>query len=132
MNSQSSTLAPVGKRFSAKFIDGVIAYLGGYSLMMLTSNLITDGGLVPFIPMYAFIIIYSFFADGMFDGQSVGKKLMKLRVVGFETDEPGSYMQSFLRNITGFLWIFDYLPLLKGDKRRAGDYLAKTKVVIVN
>ena len=129
--NQSIMLAPMGKRFSAIFIDGAFAFLVGYSLMMLTSSLITTDGLLPLLLMYGFIIIYGFFADGMFDGQSVGKKLMKLRVVGFETDEPGSYMQSFLRNITGFLWIFDYVPLLKGDKRRVGDYLAKTKVVMV-
>jgi uncharacterized RDD family membrane protein YckC len=127
MNTDASILAPIGKRLSAKFIDGVITFVIGYGMMLLIKKITSEDSLIPLIPMYGLFIIYGLFADGMFFGQSIGKKLMKLRVVGIITDVPATYMQSFLRNITGFLWIFDYIPLLKGDKRRAGNYFQKQK-----
>ena len=123
-------LAPIGKRLSARFIDGVITFPVGYAMMLLTSMITSADSLVPLIPMYGFLIIYGLFADGMFVGQSVGKKLMKLRVVGIETNEPCSYQQSFVRNVTGIFWLIDLVPLLHADRRRVGDYFAKTKVIM--
>ena len=130
MTTELSILAPIGKRFSAKFIDTVITLPVGYSMMLMTSTITPTDSLIPLIPMYGFLIIYGLFADGMFAGQSIGKKLMKVKVVRIENDEPCSYQRSFARNITGFFWVIDLVTLLHADRRRVGDYLAKTKVVM--
>ena len=76
------------------------------------------------------LLFYTLFADGMFVGQSIGKKLMKLYVVRSDTEEPCTYGRSVLRNITYLLGIFDFIFIFGPTKRRLGDRLAKTKVVM--
>ena len=70
-----------------------------------------------------------------FNGQSVGKRLMKLQAVDFKTGKPTRFLKSFLRNIT--LIIAIEVPLMivqeyytrNPSHRRPGDYIAKTAVI---
>ncbi|MGD0886410.1 MAG: RDD family protein [Thermodesulfovibrionales bacterium] len=91
---------------------------------------------------------YLLISDGLFDGRSIGKRLMGLGVVSTVTGAPCSMKQSILRNAplgAGLLlyrvpligWIFiviissvEFLILL-GSKEgmRLGDELAKTLVI---
>ena len=91
---------------------------------------------------------YLLISDGLFDGRSIGKRLMGLGVVSTVTGTPCSMKQSILRNAplgAGLLlyrvpligWIFiviissvEFLILL-GSKEgmRLGDELAKTLVI---
>ena len=92
---------------------------------------------------------YILLRDGLFDGQSLGKKLLGLRVVlADENGRPASYRESIVRNITFVLvyilflipylgWILGPIALAVegltaiGDGRgmRIGDMLAKTYTV---
>jgi len=121
--------ASIGKRFSAQFIDECIAFFFGYIAMLLLRTIAPNDAL-PIITMWIIVVGYTLVADGMFVGQSIGKKLMKLSVVRVDTDEPCSYARSVLRNITYLLGVFDLIPLIGSQKRRLGDYLAKTKVIM--
>jgi uncharacterized RDD family membrane protein YckC len=96
-------------------------------------------------------LAYLLISDGLFDGRSLGKKLIGLRVLSVDTDKPCSFRDSILRNSTfgiGYLlykipllgWmfiiivsVFEFIILL-GSKEgmRLGDEIAKTKVVAVN
>jgi uncharacterized RDD family membrane protein YckC len=91
---------------------------------------------------------YLFISDGLFDGRSLGKRLMGLRVVAAGSGGPCSMRQSIVRNAplcAGLLfsripligWVFivvisavEFLILL-GSKEgmRLGDELAKTMVI---
>jgi len=91
---------------------------------------------------------YLLISDGLFDGRSLGKRLMGLRVVSGGSGGPCSMRQSIVRNLplgAGLLlyrvpligWIFiliisavEFLILL-GSKEgmRIGDELAKTMVI---
>ncbi|MGD1076515.1 MAG: RDD family protein [Thermodesulfovibrionales bacterium] len=91
---------------------------------------------------------YLLISDGLFDGRSIGKRLMGLGVVSTATGTPCSMKESILRNAplgAGLLlyrvpligWIFiviissvEFLLLL-GSKEgmRLGDELAKTLVI---
>lgn len=93
-------------------------------------------------------LAYLFISDGLFEGKSLGKQLIGLRVVSTVTDKACSVRESILRNFmlcTGILlwkiplvgWIFMILILvfefmmLLGSKEgmRFGDEIAKTTVI---
>jgi len=93
-------------------------------------------------------LAYLLLADGFFDGRSIGKKLIKIRVVSTETNNACSFKDSILRNSTfglGYLlwitpwigWIFiglvsvlEFILILGSkDKIRLGDEIAKTAVL---
>ncbi len=92
--------------------------------------------------------LYFVFRDGLFNGQSIGKKLMRLRVVLPETDAPADFQVSAKRNVILYIPIlFRFAPFLGGllellvvafelyfifmDDRgnRWGDRFAETQVV---
>ena len=95
-------------------------------------------------------LAYLLIGDGLFEGRSLGKKLIGLRVVSADTGESCSFRDSILRNSIfgiGYLlylipwlgWIFivivivfEFIVLLGSkDGMRLGDEIAKTKVVAV-
>ena len=59
---------------------------------------------------------------------SVGKMVMKLKVVDVKTKEPASMGKRLLRNVTWFLSWIEIIVYLAA-KKRIGDMLAKTDVV---
>lgn len=120
-------------RFIAKFID----------LLIL-------GALLKLIPQIGFLagLTYLLIGDGLFDGRSLGKKIIGLRVILTEKDRGCSFRESIIRNLPlglGYLlfsipwigWIFPLLIfafeglLILGSENgaRIGDELAKTQVI---
>lgn len=107
-----SMKAPIGERCVALLIDDVI------------TSLITSVACVGFI--------YTAVKDGIREGQGVGKQLMGLRVVDFQTGMPATIGQSFIRNCCpGCLdGCCCYLvALIDQDGRRIGDQTAGTVVI---
>ncbi|MFA4918060.1 MAG: RDD family protein [Thermodesulfovibrionales bacterium] len=103
--------------------------------------------LVPKAGFYA-ALTYLLIGDGLFDGGSLGKKLIGLRVVSADSFKPCSFRDSILRNGLfgiGFLfykilwlgWIFvaivsafEFIILLGSKNRmRLGDEFARTIVI---
>lgn len=97
-----------------------------------------------------FGLVYLFIADGFWNGQSVGKKLLGLKVLKYSAPGTVSFKESIVRNfpiIIGFFlfpipfigWLFltvvlvlEFLMILGSDQgRRIGDELAHTLVVDV-
>lgn len=96
-------------------------------------------------------LAYLFISDGLFEGRSLGKQLVGLRVISTTTGKICSVRDSILRNLVlciGVLlwkiplvgWIFMVLILafefimLLGSKEgmRLGDEIAKTTVIEIN
>lgn len=94
-------------------------------------------------------LAYLLIGDGLFEGRSLGKKLIGLRVISADTNEPCAFRDSILRNsIFGIGYLFYMIPwfgwiviamvsviefiILLGsrDGMRLGDEIAKTKVVM--
>lgn len=82
---------------------------------------------------------YLVLRDGLFDGQSVGKRIMGLKVVSDETGR-GRWAASAMRNV---LWVIPVVNLAyavtglyalwhDADGRHWGDRLASTRVVPVS
>lgn len=111
------------------------------------------GEVIPKAGFYAGIA-YLLIGDGLFNGRSLGKKLMGLRVISADTDWPCSFKDSILRNsVFGIGYLFYKIPLLGSwlglisiviitvfesiillgskDAMRLGDEIAKTRVVAI-
>lgn len=120
-------------RFIAKFID----------LLIL-------GALLKVIPPIGFLagLTYLLIGDGLFDGRSIGKRIIGLRVILIEKDRGCGFRESIIRNLPlglGYLlfsipwigWIFPLLIfafeglLILGSENgaRIGDEMAKTQAV---
>lgn len=70
----------------------------------------------------------------LFDGQSVGKKLLGIRVVDNETYKSirNQYEKSLIRNITLLIPVFQFIDafmIFSSDRKRFGDQWAKTIVI---
>jgi len=118
-----------------------------------TLDFIIIAAIAEVIPRAGFFagLAYLLIGDGLFDGRSLGKKLIGLKVLSAETDKSCTFKDSIIRNsifgigyllykIPWFGWIFivivstfEFIILLGSkDGMRLGDEIAKTRVVTVN
>lgn len=77
--------------------------------------------------------VYTAIKDGIRDGQGLGKGLMNMRVVDFQTGMPATIGQSFIRNCCpGCLdnCCCFLVALIDQDGRRIGDHAAGTVVIL--
>jgi uncharacterized RDD family membrane protein YckC len=137
-------IAGLGSRFAAFLIDTLIQ-VGIYVIIFLclifgmpnVLNSLSTIDIAAFSSaiVIIFMIIYFTFFEVLMNGQTPGKKVMKLRVLK-QTGEPISFFDSFLRNL---LRLADLLPpttyllgalliLFSKQNKRVGDYAANTIV----
>lgn len=136
--------ADLGKRFVAALIDNFIAGLLSifafipYSIgltKMLSYYSSGEAGGYFLVAAVLFLIpmIYQLLKDGMFNGQSIGKKAMGLRTITVETKLPCSIGKSVIRNLisalVSFVPIEPILVLVTNDGRKLGDKAAGTIVI---
>ncbi len=105
---------------------------------------------VEIVPKAGFFagLVYLLIGDGLFDGRSLGKKLIGLRVVSVDTNTPCTFRDSILRNsifgigllfykipwfgwiLTAIVAVLEFIILLGSkDGMRFGDEVAKTVVI---
>jgi uncharacterized RDD family membrane protein YckC len=70
----------------------------------------------------------------VFEGQSIGKKLLRIKVVDNDTYLPikNVYEKSLIRNITLLIPVFQFIDafmIFSSDRKRFGDQWAKTIVI---
>jgi uncharacterized RDD family membrane protein YckC len=126
-----SRLASIPKRFIAKLIDtwGILLFAG------LLLGILTGIGLpdlskkLELVVVFAYAL-YFFLKDGL-TGQSLGKRVMKIKVVRYDTNKPCTLGQSIWRNLSGILF-FDWFFALGKKRMRLGDMIANTQVVKAN
>jgi uncharacterized RDD family membrane protein YckC len=119
---QASLLA----RLAAKVIDQLIAFVPA----MFVAALALPGHKGIFWLAAAMAFAYTYLADGMANGQSIGKGAMGIAVVDLGTGRPCTYLQSIIRNvILTVIGLIDLCFLLGAQQRRLGDRVAGTVVV---
>lgn len=74
-------------------------------------------------------VAYALFCDALPGGQSVGKRLLKIRVVSDVSHTDCTPLRSLARNAARILAVVDLIPLLFGSRKRIGDMLASTIVI---
>lgn len=120
------------QRFVAALIDGVVGYLPALLLVMISRHLGTVG--------YIIAIGYMLTKDalpemgGYLGGQSIGKKLMGIKVIKEATGASllGDYGTAITRQIPLLIPLFgfiDALMVFSADSKRFGDKWANTIVV---
>lgn len=133
------TLAPFGKRALAWLLDCVILfiYLYGfnklvYSQVLMNENLSTIVGILGFGVPWA---MYDFLQEVFFNGQSLGKRALGIRVVDMQGNEP-TISQSILRQVlrmVDFTITFGLCALISAlvskNSQRLGDVVAGTVVI---
>jgi uncharacterized RDD family membrane protein YckC len=117
-------LAPLGRRFAGQVIDWAI------TVVIIFAGAVGGGDAVG-VTFTVAGIAYYLLSDGLPNGQSLAKRMLKMSVVDAASGKPCNYFQSFLRNIAQVLGILDWLWIFGEKRRRAGDLLARTLVVSV-
>lgn len=111
-------------RFLGLLIDGLIFSIPAYIIGAL--GLGTVDTIVSLLGL-----VYMLLRDALFEGQSIGKKIMKYKAVKEDGSSlKGDFVTSLTRNITLLIPFLDAILVLI-DKPRLGDNIAKTKVVNV-
>ena len=123
-------LASTGKRYLAQILDQFIAIgLGLFIAFIFEMIGIKEIGILLFWLIY---VAYIMFNDALPNGQSLGKKLLSIKVVNKTSGMPCKFSESFKRNITTvipFLAMIDAVMIFGIKKQRMGDELANTLVV---
>ncbi|GAB3898333.1 hypothetical protein GCM10028803_17610 [Larkinella knui] len=120
------------QRFVAALIDGLVAYIPFFILMSINYRLAILG--------YIVVLGYTLTKDalpevsGFLGGQSIGKKLMKIKVIKEDTGQGivGDYGTAIVRQVSLMIPVFgliDALMVLGDERKRFGDKWAKTIVV---
>lgn len=136
-------LASIGDRLFAALLDTALFFFGYYVLVFVLlqiTSFITNGSsailsvLLGYLPVFLFLG-YHFFANLILDGQTIGKRIMGIRIIRPQDEEP-SMLDFGLRTLfllpellftAGSLGL---LLLVSTEKRqRLGDLLAGTVVI---
>lgn len=113
-------------RFVGYFIDAIIA-----SIPMYIFTAIAVAADLPILTVVGYVIYFALFLlrDSLFGVQSIGKKVMKYKVVREDGSSiAGDHKASLIRNISLLIPFVDQIFVLI-DKPRLGDGWANTKVV---
>src|SRR5438477_5954896 len=134
-------IAGIGSRFLAQIIDSLIILVVLIAITILAGTLggvFNSGELALLVEIIlGFILLAGYFlvSEAAWNGQTVGKRSARLRVVG-DHGEPLTIAQAAIRNLVR---IVDFLPFfygigmltlfINGRGKRLGDFAAGTLVV---
>ncbi|GAB3335571.1 hypothetical protein GCM10027299_44680 [Larkinella ripae] len=124
--------ADPAQRFLAALIDGLITYIPFFLLTVISYRLAFLG----WILMLGYQLTKDALPEmgGYLGGQSIGKKLMKIKVIREDTGQSllGDYGTAIVRQVSlmiPFFGIVDAFMVLTDERKRFGDKWAKTVVI---
>ena len=125
------------KRIGAFFIDYIITALimniPFFILViipMINKNIPGNNEIISRTLFSTFIALLYLLLRDLPNNCSIGKKLLKLRVVDSVTKEQATKTKKIVRNITWFLGPIEIIFFII-TKKRIGDLIAKTDIVII-
>jgi uncharacterized RDD family membrane protein YckC len=139
-------IAGVGSRAMAYLIDVALLFLGGLALYFALTFLVPDpvnavlelsrlAKIVGGVVLFAALWVYWTALEVLWHGQTIGKRLMKIRVVRLD-GSPVTAVDSAIRNL---LRVVDFFPacypvglvtmLFDAKHRRVGDLVAGTVLI---
>lgn len=120
--------APLWNRVVGQFVDAVVAT--GPAFVISSLPLAYSALLILSVAWVAWAVFHLLLADGLKNGQSLGKRLAQTRVIHAATGKPCTYWQSLVRNLVlWFLGPIDWIFILGGRRQRLGDMVVGTIVV---
>jgi len=136
-------VADIGKRFLGHLIDFLVKTIYVSTVILVLSNVAKLGGHYSFYTYLGIIIciplvFYSFIFERFNDGQSLGKKAMKIKVVSID-GSPTTTGQFLIRwlfrilDIQSFYGLVAIISIITGEKgQRLGDRVANTCVILLS
>ena len=135
----SQSPASLGERIIAQIIDSflIICYLVGVSLLIAKfSSFHSSNDFFFLIAVYLPALFYHFLMELFNHGQSVGKMVMRIRVVKKDGTTPGIgdfFMRWLLQLVDlGFSGVGALVILISKNSQRLGDLAAGTMVIQLN
>ena len=124
-------LAPLSGRFWGQLLDSLVyAAIVAIPFGVWTRIGLEGTNIVLWVAA-SIALLYLLFQDAL-NGRSLGKRLMKTRVIDSKSGLPCNLWQSFLRNLSLPIFsVIDCIFILGEKKQRLGDKLSKTLVVRV-
>jgi uncharacterized RDD family membrane protein YckC len=139
-------LASRGSRLAAAIIDGLCVSIVNVPVLMAAGLLRFDGTSLPLsrtvlaagLGFIVFTIVQGLF---LLSGQTIGKRLLGLRMVDVQSGEPAPIgrllgmrylplsLASLIPIVGPFLGLVDALFIFRGDRRCFHDHLASTRVI---
>jgi uncharacterized RDD family membrane protein YckC len=129
----SQEKAGIGERFLAILIDLVII-----TGIIITTSLITQGtDAFNYVIIFngILLMLYHFLAELLFNGQSLGKNILQIRIVDVSGENAGFYqylIRNLLRPIDYFLGLGLAFMIFNKKGQRIGDISAGTYAVKIN
>jgi uncharacterized RDD family membrane protein YckC len=121
--------APRSARLIGQVLDGLVAVAPLLVILVIQSLGEVTAGLFA-IAWVAWVIFYFLLADGLPGGQSLGKRILNIRVVDAGSGEPCTFWQSFVRNLLlSVLGPLDWIFIFGERHQRLGDKAAGTIVI---
>ncbi len=145
LTSARASANPAGRiaRLGAVILDGFIYLIPPVILAVVTPLLVhgPGGGTVAAVFILIAILIVFLYQMALLikDGQTLGKKALRIRIVKMDTGENGGFVPNVLLRliVNGLLGIIplyglvDILFIFRGDRRCIHDMIAGTQVVEV-
>ncbi len=79
--------------------------------------------------LYGAFIFSFYFNKDIYLGQSIGKRLLRFRVINKKTGVPAGPLRCLVRNLTLLFWPLEVILAMINVHERLGDYIAGTKLV---
>jgi uncharacterized RDD family membrane protein YckC len=95
-------LASRGRRLLGQILDAIIAMMPAFVFIAAVENPDMESieGNLWFSIFVVYMLLYLLLSDGLPGGQSLGKKVLHMRVVDRKTRKPCSVWKSLIRNIS--------------------------------
>jgi uncharacterized RDD family membrane protein YckC len=128
-------IASVGDRIIATIIDMLIV-LGYYIIIIIIYSYFVkantpNGAFYFFIPLLIPVIFYHLLCEVFMNGQSFGKKAMKIKVIRMDGRQPtfGNYLLRWVLRLVEEGFIALITVVINGKGQRLGDIAAGTTVI---
>ena len=130
-------IAGVGPRILARILDGLLFFVIVMAAVIagIISHMEDVGGIVAIVIFVVLYVFYDLLCEIFMNGQSIGKKIMKIKVISLDGGRPsvGQYMLRWLFRIVDFSLTGGLCALISAavseKNQRVGDMVAGTALI---
>jgi uncharacterized RDD family membrane protein YckC len=132
-------IANIGERILAQVLDLIVLFIYFFIVLIIVAGIFHSANdnlmYVLYIIFYLPVIFYSFLCELIFDGQTLGKYILKLKVLRLDGSRPNilNYLIRWVMRLVD-VWLFSgsigvITVIANGKGQRLGDIAAGTSVI---
>jgi uncharacterized RDD family membrane protein YckC len=127
LNTGTRIVSMLSDHFIMTIIVMIISAPWFIILIMADQHMVVVNDLL--MSIYAAAAFSVYFNKDIYLGQSIGKRLLRFKVVNKKTGELAGPLRCLVRNLTLFFWPIEAIVAMVNVHRRLGDYIAGTELV---